>query len=123
MGGKVYTVIFGCVGIVVTGFILGVFTSAIDALLESLHYRVAKRSYHSRRHTIRFKAMATALILVFYLGVAAAVAAAREEMAYGDALYMIFITISTGAHLTPSHAFSRLRTPSHAFARLLTRST
>ena len=47
-GGMVFTVVFGTVGIIVTGFVLGVCTSAIDATLERLHFCLLSK-WHKRK--------------------------------------------------------------------------
>ena len=97
-GGRAFTVIFGAAGIVITGFILGVFTSTIDALLEKLHYKLYPKAYHERSAAIRFKMVFNSLLLVVYLLVVAAIAAAVANdaaLGFGEALYFAFITVST----------------------------
>ena len=95
-GGRVFTVCFGVVGIVATGFVLGMLTRAIDALLEKARHRLLSRTaYHQRAHAVRFKALAAALLLAAYLAAAALVAAYREDLPFGVALYFVFVTVST----------------------------
>ena len=97
-GGRAFTCVFGTVGIVCTGFVLGVFTNALDALLERTHHKLLpRRSYHNRGVAIRFKMLATLAILIVYMGVLAAIAAALggDEMNFGNAFYFVFVSIST----------------------------
>jgi hypothetical protein len=94
--GRVAAVLFGSVGIAVTGYALGIFTAAVDARLDALHVRWLLVR-HGKRYLIRFKALATTVLLVGYLLLVAAVACALQQGAwsFGASVYFVFVTIST----------------------------
>ena len=99
--GRIFTMVFGVVGIMATGVVMGVLSNAIDMLLNALHQKVTRPSKDGveegrmAQMPVTFKAAMTVVILVLYILLAAAFAAAREGWTYDEAIYMVFITVTT----------------------------
>jgi len=93
-GGKAASVLFGTVGIAFTGYALGIFTVAIDALLELAHRKLLFKR-HQKRFLLSFKFGLTGMLVVLYVILVSLVAIYREGFAPGDAIYFVWVSVST----------------------------
>ena len=93
-GGRTITVIMGGIGIAFTGYTLGIFTAAIDSVLDRLYVRCVPARY-GKAYAVRFKAAMTSVALVVYLLIAATYAMVQGGWDLGSAIYFVFVTVST----------------------------
>jgi len=96
-GGKCALVLFGFVGMVISGLMLGVVTRSIDVFLERVHgcCCTADLEQLPASSRARFKACAASMLLLGYFPLLALFAASSMDWNFGDALYFVFETVST----------------------------
>ena len=87
-------VVFGCFGIIATGFMLGTVTGVIDSSLESSYHRMLGRR-HGTRYMLRYKTLATIVLLLIYFPAVASWASHHTGWDIGSSLYFVFQTVST----------------------------
>ena len=96
VGGKVATLIFGPIGIVVSGSTIFVVNQCVDQLLVWMISAACSRfgaTYDPDRP--RTKSLVLLMVSVLYLMLVAAISTAVSSRHFGNSLYFSFITLST----------------------------
>ncbi len=89
--GQIAVVLFGFVGMVATGFVLGVVTRTIDGFLEELHEHCVR----PRLALLTFKVLSTSGLLVTYWLLLSLYIYSTSAWTYGQSLLFLYQTIST----------------------------